>query len=66
MQQKQRTARIATAVYSFSNGMTVVVDQFGKRMPEFRGAPIDVASEIVAAGGHVPFFVLNVPPKATS
>jgi hypothetical protein len=37
-------------VYSFSNGMTMVFDQYGQQMPEFQGRTEDVMPKIRAAG----------------
>jgi hypothetical protein len=37
-------------VYSFSNGMTMVFDQYGQQMPEFQGRTEDMMPKIRAAG----------------
>ena len=39
-----------THVYAFTNGQTMVFDQFGKQMPEFQGQSAEVEPKIRAAG----------------
>lgn len=39
-----------TTVYSFTNGMTMVFDQFGKQMPEYQGKTEEVLPKIKASG----------------
>ncbi len=43
-------SRIITNVYSFTNGMTMVFDQYGKQMPDFQGSTREVVPKIRAAG----------------
>lgn len=46
-----------THVYSFSNGMMMVFDQYGKQMPEFQGPTEEMVPKIRAAGfnGEIPY-----------
>lgn len=43
-----------TTVYSFTNGMTMVFDQFGKQMPEYQGKTVDVLPKLWKAGFDQP------------
>lgn len=46
-----------TNVYSFTNGMTMVFDQFGQQMPDYQGRTEEVVPKIRAAGftGEIPY-----------
>jgi len=44
-----------TNVYSFTNGMTMVFDQFGKQMPQYQGYTHEVMPLIKATGFDGPF-----------
>lgn len=52
----ERAPPVITSVYSFSNGMLAVFDQYGQQMPDYQGPAAEYLPKVRGAGfaGYVP------------